>query len=87
MAKAYFGVYLILMALLGVTIGVSTINLGAYNLFAALMVSVIKTVFILLIFMHVRHSKKIVAVFVAAGFLWIAIASVLLLTDYLTRSL
>jgi len=40
----------------------------------------------MLYFMHLRHSARLVWVFVGAGFAWLGIMFVLSLGDYLARS-
>jgi cytochrome c oxidase subunit 4 len=47
---------------------------------------VVKAVLILLYFMHVRFSSKLVWIFAVAGFVWLAILIGLTLNDYITRS-
>jgi len=42
-------------------------------------------VLVILFFMHVKYSPRLLWVFVAAGFIWLAIMIDLTLSDYLTR--
>ncbi len=84
--KTYFFVWAVLLALLGVTVGVAYIHLGWVNPVVALSIAVIKAVVIMLYFMHLRHSARLVWVFVGAGFAWLGIMFVLSLGDYLARS-
>ena len=73
------------MALLFLTWGLAQINLGPFNIVVMLSISIIKTVLVILFFMHVKYSPRLVWVFVAAGFIWLAIMIDLTLSDYLTR--
>jgi len=84
--KIYLIVWAALLTLLAVTVGVSYVHLGWFNPVAAVSIAAIKTVIIILYFMHVRYSPKLVWIFVAAGFFWLAILFSLSLADYLTRS-
>ena len=87
MTKIYWTVYLALLLLLVVTINAAMIDMGPFNLFVALTISILKTVLVVLYFMHVRQSGKLVGVVAAAGFFWIFLAALLLFTDYLTRGI
>jgi cytochrome c oxidase subunit 4 len=73
------------MFLLLATWGIAQINLGPYNIVAALTIAVTKMILVILFFMHVRHSKPLTWLFVAAGFIWLLIMFDLTLSDYLTR--
>jgi cytochrome c oxidase subunit IV len=83
--KSYLVVFFSLMALLGISIGVGYINLGALNLAAAMCISVAKTVLIILFFMHVRQASKLNKLLVCVGFFWLAIMLCLAMGDYLSR--
>src|SRR5262249_16644356 len=82
--KTYLTVWASLLVLLAITVGVSFIHLGWLNPVAAVSIAVIKAVIIILYFMHVRYSPKVVWIFVAAGFFWLAILFSLSLADYFT---
>ena len=73
------------MALLGVTVGVAFIDLGRFNLPAAMVVAVVKAVLIILFFMHVKYAPRLTWVFAAAGFFWLAIMLIFTMTDYVSR--
>jgi cytochrome c oxidase subunit 4 len=85
--KIYYGVFAALMVLLAVTVGVAFVNLGNFNIVAAMSVAVVKAVLIILYFMHVRYSSRLVWIFVGAGFFWLGILFALVGADYLTRGL
>jgi cytochrome c oxidase subunit 4 len=84
--KTYLLVWVALLILLAVTVAAAYIHLGWLNPVVALGIAVTKAVIIILFFMHVRYSSKVVWVFVGAGFFWLGILFVLALSDYLTRS-
>ena len=79
-------VYLALMALLVLTILVSLLDVGALGLVLALSIAVVKAVLVILYFMHLRYTSPLTWLFAAAGFAWLAILMVLLMSDYLSRS-
>ena len=82
--RAYLMVYAALMVLLVATVGAAFIDLHV-NFLVSMVIAVIKAILIVLIFMHVRYSEKLVWVFAGAAFLWLAILIALSLNDYLTR--
>jgi len=83
--KTYYGVFAALMILLAATVGIAYIHLGEFNVIAALTIAVIKATLIILYFMHVRYSSRLLWVFAGAGFFWLGIIFVLTFSDYLTR--
>ena len=83
----YVRVWLALMAFLLATVGASYIQMGSLNVIIMLTIAVIKMTLILLFFMHVRYSSKLVQVFAALGFFWVFIFVLLVLTDYKARDL
>jgi len=83
--KTYFGVFAGLMVLLAVTVGVAYVHLGRFNVVAALSIACVKAVLIILYFMHVRYSSRLLWIFVGAGFFWLGILFALSYSDYLTR--
>ena len=83
--KIYYSVFGGLMALLGATVAIAYIHLGKLNMIAALSIAVIKAVLIILYFMHVRYSSRLLWIFVCAGFFWLGIMFALSFSDFLTR--
>jgi len=85
-SKLLFVIWLALVALLFLTWGVAKFDLGRWNIVAAMTIAVAKMLLVVLIFMHVRYSPRLVWVFVAAGFFWLFLMVTLTLGDYLTRA-
>lgn len=85
--KTYALIWAALMVLLLLTWGVAQINLGPFNIVAALTIAVTKMLLVILFFMHARHSTPVTWLFIAAGFIWLLIMIDLTLSDYLTRAL
>lgn len=83
--KIYLYVYLALMVLLGLTVGVTFIDLGVFSLIGTITIAVVKAVLVILYFMHVRHSNRVIQVYAIGGFVWLSILIGLTLSDYLTR--
>lgn len=75
-----------LLALLALTVGVSFVKHGPWSVVAAVTIAMAKAVLIVLFFMHVRYEVSLVRVFSVAGFLWLTILIVFLMSDYVTRT-
>ncbi len=56
------------------------------NTLLALLIAFTKMSFVILIFMHVRWSSKLIWLTAIAGFFWLAIMFAFTMQDYLTRS-
>jgi cytochrome c oxidase subunit 4 len=83
--NVYYLVYLVLMSLLVLTVLVAGLALGPWSVVIALLIAVVKAVLVILYFMHVRYSSRLTWLFAAAGFVWLGIMFVLLMSDYLSR--
>jgi cytochrome c oxidase subunit IV len=84
--KMYFLVYAVLIAFTALTTSMAYVDLGAFNIYVALTIAVVKATLVMLFFMHVRESSGMTRVYVAAGFFWLAILLLLTITDYISRS-
>ena len=85
--KIYYGIFGILMVLTGVTVGVAYIDLGRWNTVVALAIACFKAMIVVLYFMHVKYSTRLIKLTVIAGLYWMVILFGLTLGDYLTRAL
>jgi len=83
--RVYFAVFAALLALTGATVWVASLNLGAYNLVVALMIAVLKASLVILYFMHVRYSPKLIWLVVVSSLGWLALLILGTFHDYLTR--
>jgi cytochrome c oxidase subunit 4 len=84
--KAYFTVFIALLALTALTTGVSFVDLGGVlNVAVALVIAVTKALLVALYFMHLRGSSPLTVVFAGSGIFWLAILIALTAGDYLTR--
>lgn len=74
-----------LMLLLAATWGLGYVNLGVFNLPLALVISVAKTVLIVLFFMHLKGSSRLLHLAAFAGLVWLFLMFLLTFADYFTR--
>lgn len=87
--KVYFLIFGALMVGTVLTVLAAKVDLdhlfhGA-NTVVALTIAVIKATLVVLYFMHVRYSTRLIWVVVVAGFFWLGILFVLTMSDYLSR--
>jgi len=84
--KVYIGVFLGLLVLTGVTVGVSYLDLGPFDLLVAMIVAVAKASLVILYFMNLKHDHdRLNAVIFACGFLFLVIFTIPTMWDYYTR--
>src|SRR5919107_6127428 len=81
----YFGVFGALLVLTALTVIAANINFGKMNDVIAMTIAVTKMMLVLLFFMHVRYSSRLIWVIVASMFFWLLILLSLTLTDYTSR--
>ena len=85
--RLYVSIYVLLLCLLGLTIGVSYIDIGRHpNNAIAILIACVKGALIILFFMHMKYERWITWFFAGAGFVWLCIMIVLTMTDYVTRN-
>jgi caa(3)-type oxidase subunit IV len=83
--SVYFRVYVALIALAALTTGIAFVDLGLFAAPAALAVATVKSVLVILYFMHVRFSSAVTKLFAGAGFFFLLILAALTLGDVVTR--
>jgi len=83
--KQYYAVFLALMVLTAITTWVAFQDLGFLNNVVALGIAGIKATMVILIFMHVRHSTRVIPVVVLSSLFWLALLLVVTWTDYYSR--
>jgi cytochrome c oxidase subunit 4 len=85
--RFYATIFGALLVLTLSTAGVAFVDLGgSLNAVVALTIAIVKALFVILFFMHVRYSSRLTWVFVGAGFFWMLILLTLTLSDPLTRN-
>lgn len=89
--RTYVSVLAALMFLVVLTVAAACIDLNRllhapfWNLTVAMLIAVTKAILIILFFMHVKYSSRLVWAFATAAFVWLGIMMTLSLSDYLTR--
>ena len=84
--NALVGVWAALIVLTVLTTVISHINLGEFNIVAALFIALIKASLVVWIFMGVRFTTTLTKLFVVAGLVWLAILILLTFSDYSSRN-
>ena len=74
-----------LFGLLGLTIGAAYVNLGPFNIVAAMTISVAKAALIVVFFMEIRGRGPVIWIALATGFFWLGIMFALSMSDFMTR--
>jgi len=82
----YVKIFYILIACTLITAGVSFIDLGPLNTIAALAIGGLKASLVLMFFMRLRFSSRIIWVYALAGIFWLAILFTFSFSDYLSRT-
>ena len=83
--RVYYAVFVTLLALTGATVAISFTDLGPLNTVAALGIAAVKATLVILYFMHVRWSSRLIWLAVGGGLLWLGILIALTLADVATR--
>ena len=85
----YLGVFAILMVLTILTYYVALIDLDhifrGLNTFVALGIALLKATLVILFFMHVKFSSRLVKFSIIAGLFWLGIMFLFTLSDYNSR--
>ena len=85
--RVYVVIFLVLMAGTILTVLAAFQDFpGPLNAVVALTIAVIKATFVVLYFMHVRYSGRLIWLVIASGLFWLAIMFALTISDYSTRS-
>ena len=85
--RTYYIVFAALMALLVVTVGATYIHWGSrISIVIAMAIAIVKATLVVLYFMHVRYSSRLIWVVFASALFWLGILFALTLSDYWTRS-
>ena len=83
--RLYIAVFLALMVGTFLTVIVAKFDLGPLNNVVMLTIAVVKALFVVLYFMHVRWSSRLTWVIAGSGFLWLLIMFSFTLMDYMSR--
>ncbi len=83
--STYYKVFAFLMVMLLITVRASYVNVGVWNTPIAVAIAFSKAIAIVLFFMHVKYSSKLVQIFACVGIAFVSIMFMLTMNDYLTR--
>lgn len=84
--KTYGTILLILLGLTALTTGIAFVNLGVFSPIAAIGIAVLKATLVILFFMHVKYSSRLVKLTVASGFFTFIVLITMTLSDYISRA-
>ena len=84
--RVYFTIFLVLLVGTALTVWAAFVDFPyGLNTFIAMTIAVTKATFVVLYFMHVRYSARLVWVILGSGLFWMAILFSFTFADYLTR--
>jgi cytochrome c oxidase subunit 4 len=83
--KIYIAIFLALMVLTAATVAVAFVNLGPLNNVVALAIACTKASLVILYFMHVRYSERLVQVSIVVSIFFVAVLIAFTVADPLTR--
>jgi cytochrome c oxidase subunit 4 len=83
--RTYYTVFVALIVLTVLTVTAGFLDLGPWHTLVGLAFGAVKAGLVVLIFMHLWYSPRLLWIILAAGLFWFGIMVVLTLTDYLTR--
>ena len=85
--RVYIGIFLILLAGTLLTVLAAFRDFpGPLNAIVALTIATIKATFVVLYFMHVRYSGRLVWLVIGSALFWLGIMFALTISDYSSRS-
>ncbi len=85
--KVYVTIFLVLLVGTALTIAAAFYDFPwQFNTVIALTIATFKATFVVLYFMHVRYSSRLVWVIVASALFWMGLLFALTFSDYWTRS-
>ena len=85
--RVYLVIFLALMLGTGLTVVAAFRDFpGPLNAVIALTIAVVKATLVVLYFMHVRYSPRLIRLVIAAAIFWMALLFALTISDYSTRS-
>ena len=81
----YYTVFLALMVLTFITWAITYVDLGEFNLILALAVAITKAMLVIVYFMHLKWSPKLIKVTIGSSVFFLMIMFVMTLSDYMSR--
>jgi cytochrome c oxidase subunit IV len=85
--RVYIVIFLALMLGTGLTVYAAFFDFpGPLNVVVALTIAVVKATLVVLFFMHVRYSSRLIWLVIGSALFWMAIMFALTISDYWTRT-
>jgi cytochrome c oxidase subunit 4 len=85
--RVYITIFLALMLGTGLTVVAAFRDFpGPLNAIVALTIAVVKATLVILYFMHVRYSSRLIWLIIGSALFWLAILFALTISDYWTRT-
>jgi cytochrome c oxidase subunit IV len=79
-------IFITLIIATGLTAGIATVDLGAFNTVVALLIATCKATLVILFFMNVKYtSEKMTKALLISAIFWLMLLLFLSLSDYSTR--
>lgn len=85
--KIYFAVFGALMVFTAITVGAAYIDMGPLNNVVMLSIAVVKATLVVLFFMHVKYSTRLIPLVVAGGVFFLLVMFGITMSDYASRGL
>ena len=84
--RIYIAIFMVLLVGTALTVGAAFVDFPwRFNTIVALTIATVKATFVVLYFMHVRYSARLVWVIVIAALFWMGILFAFTFADYFTR--
>ena len=83
--KVYVAVFLALCAFTVLTVSAAGHDFGALNTPIALVIAITKATLVILYFMHVRYSPRLIWLVVGGSLAWLGVLVIITMTDYASR--
>ena len=83
--KVYLAVFGALMVFTAATVGAAYLDLGVMNNVIMLGLAVLKATLVVLFFMHVRYSTRLIPLVVVGGVVFLVILFGITMSDYMSR--
>ena len=84
--RIYITIFAVLLVGTALTVAAAFVDFPwRLNTVVALTIATIKATFVVLYFMHVRYSSRLIWVILAAALFWMAILFAFTFSDYMTR--
>ncbi|MGD9899702.1 MAG: cytochrome C oxidase subunit IV family protein [Calditrichaceae bacterium] len=83
--RIYLGVAAALLVLTGITVGVSFLHFGAFNLVIAMLIAAVKGTLVILFFMHLLYDNKFYLAIFSFSLVFLAVFIILTMFDTMNR--